>query len=237
MKEGFSWPALLIALPWLLWHRMWIVLVFYLALGVGLGALSEFGQLSDQATTILSVLVALFFGFEGNSLLRWTLARRGYEEIGEVAAETPRAAEMRFSKPRCGARPPAPCHDRGHRRLWLGQSALGIEGAPTAPAATLDDPPPILITADPEAVRRAERIVLPGVGAFRDCRDGIAAIAGMMEAIPSRQSRKAPTPGRTMRSARRTASGSAVMRIGGGSSRVAAARWSAFDAERRLPEP
>ena len=50
-------------------------------------------------------------------------------------------------------------------------------------AATLADPQPILVTADPEAVRRAERIVLPGVGAFRDCRDGIAAIDGMMEAL------------------------------------------------------
>ena len=31
VKEGFSWPAFLITLPWLIWHRMWIVLVFYLA--------------------------------------------------------------------------------------------------------------------------------------------------------------------------------------------------------------
>jgi Protein of unknown function (DUF2628) len=105
VKEGFSWPAFLIALPWLLWHRMWIVLVLYLALVLGLGALSEFGQLPDQVTTVVSFVIALILGFEGNGLLRWTLRRRGYEEIGEVAAETPAAAEMRFfeSEPR---RPP-----------------------------------------------------------------------------------------------------------------------------------
>lgn len=28
----------------------------------------------------------------------------------------------------------------------------------------------IMLTADPETVRRADRIVLPGVGAFADCR-------------------------------------------------------------------
>jgi glutamine amidotransferase len=50
-------------------------------------------------------------------------------------------------------------------------------------AGTLAGREPILVTADPEAVRRAERIVLPGVGAYRDCRDGIAAIPGMMEAL------------------------------------------------------
>jgi glutamine amidotransferase len=41
----------------------------------------------------------------------------------------------------------------------------------------------IEVTAEPEVVRKAERIVLPGVGAFRDCRDGLAAIPGMWETI------------------------------------------------------
>jgi glutamine amidotransferase len=50
-------------------------------------------------------------------------------------------------------------------------------------AAASADRQPIVVTADPEVVRRAERIVLPGVGAYRDCRGGIAAIAGMMEAL------------------------------------------------------
>lgn len=41
----------------------------------------------------------------------------------------------------------------------------------------------IKVTADPDDVRKADRIVLPGVGAFRDCRDGLAAIPGMWETI------------------------------------------------------
>jgi imidazole glycerol-phosphate synthase subunit HisH len=32
-------------------------------------------------------------------------------------------------------------------------------------------------------VRRAERIVLPGVGAFADCRRGLEAVAGMVEVL------------------------------------------------------
>jgi len=42
---------------------------------------------------------------------------------------------------------------------------------------------PVVVTDDPEAVRRADRVVLPGVGAFADCRRGVLAIDGMMEAL------------------------------------------------------
>lgn len=41
----------------------------------------------------------------------------------------------------------------------------------------------ILVTADPAAVARADRIVLPGVGAFADCKRGLAALPGMIEAM------------------------------------------------------
>jgi glutamine amidotransferase len=42
---------------------------------------------------------------------------------------------------------------------------------------------PIAVTRDPEVVRRAERVVLPGVGAFADCRRGLDAVPGMVEAL------------------------------------------------------
>ena len=41
----------------------------------------------------------------------------------------------------------------------------------------------ISVTADPDAVRRAERVVLPGVGAFADCKAGLEAIPGMTAAL------------------------------------------------------
>ena len=42
---------------------------------------------------------------------------------------------------------------------------------------------PIKVTSDPEAVARADRIVLPGVGAFADCRRGLDTIGGMIDAL------------------------------------------------------
>ena len=41
----------------------------------------------------------------------------------------------------------------------------------------------IRVTSDPDQVRRASRIVLPGVGAFADCRRGLDAREGLFEAI------------------------------------------------------
>jgi glutamine amidotransferase len=44
----------------------------------------------------------------------------------------------------------------------------------------------VLVTSEPEAVRRADRIVLPGVGAFADCMSGLQAVRGMRDAIQER---------------------------------------------------
>jgi glutamine amidotransferase len=41
----------------------------------------------------------------------------------------------------------------------------------------------VKVTSRPEEVRAAERIVLPGVGAFADCRNGLISIPGMVEAL------------------------------------------------------
>src|SRR6201985_1353684 len=41
----------------------------------------------------------------------------------------------------------------------------------------------IVTTADPEIVRDAERIVLPGVGAFADCMRGLSAVPGMVSVL------------------------------------------------------
>lgn len=44
----------------------------------------------------------------------------------------------------------------------------------------------VTVSSDPEVVRKADRIVLPGVGAFADCRQGLASYDGLFEAIEGR---------------------------------------------------
>ncbi|MBK1838802.1 imidazole glycerol phosphate synthase subunit HisH [Azospirillum sp. YIM B02556] len=41
----------------------------------------------------------------------------------------------------------------------------------------------VLVTSDADAVRRADRVVLPGVGAFADCKRGLSEVPGMLEAL------------------------------------------------------
>jgi glutamine amidotransferase len=49
----------------------------------------------------------------------------------------------------------------------------------------------VAVTADPAVVRAADRIVLPGQGAFADCAAGLAAVGGMRDAIEAATERGA----------------------------------------------
>ncbi|MBC7580599.1 MAG: imidazole glycerol phosphate synthase subunit HisH [Tardiphaga sp.] len=50
-------------------------------------------------------------------------------------------------------------------------------------ARSMEVPEKVVVTRDPEVVFRADRIVLPGVGAFADCRKGLDSLDGMVEAM------------------------------------------------------
>jgi glutamine amidotransferase len=68
----------------------------------------------------------------------------------------------------------------------LHSAAKAFERA--AHEAGLDQP--IVVTRDPHAVAAADRIVLPGVGAFADCRHGLDAVGGMVDALEEAVRRK-----------------------------------------------
>lgn len=59
-------------------------------------------------------------------------------------------------------------------------------------ASTLDHAPTILVTGDPDAVSKADRIVLPGVGAFAACMANLTARDGLIPALNSAVQRGAP---------------------------------------------
>lgn len=50
-------------------------------------------------------------------------------------------------------------------------------------ARAIAHPQPVVVTRDPDVVFRADRVVLPGVGAFADCRKGLDGLDGMVESL------------------------------------------------------
>jgi glutamine amidotransferase len=67
--------------------------------------------------------------------------------------------------------------DYGSGNLHSAQKALERAASEAGVDAT------IALTRDPDGVASADRIVLPGVGAFADCRRGLDAVEGMVEAL------------------------------------------------------
>lgn len=84
VPEGFSWWALLLPLPWLLLHRLWLCSVFWLAAAILAGVL---GEALPRAGTAAAIALALATAAFAHDLRRVTLARRGYRLEGAVIAD------------------------------------------------------------------------------------------------------------------------------------------------------
>jgi imidazole glycerol-phosphate synthase subunit HisH len=76
--------------------------------------------------------------------------------------------------------------DYGSGNLASASRALALAADRAGLAATVE------VTADPDVVAKADRIVLPGQGAFADCARGLAAVRGMRDAIEERTASGTP---------------------------------------------
>jgi len=76
--------------------------------------------------------------------------------------------------------------DYGSGNLTSASRALALA------AERADIPAEVRVTADPDYVARADRIVLPGQGAFADCSRGLNAVSGMRQAIETATRRGTP---------------------------------------------
>ncbi len=79
--------------------------------------------------------------------------------------------------------------DYGSGNLASASRALALAAERTGIAAA------VRVTADPDLVAAADRIVLPGQGAFADCARGLHAVSGMWEAIDRATSSGTPVLG------------------------------------------
>jgi Protein of unknown function (DUF2628) len=96
VRDRFAWGAFLLGPLWLLWRRLWLALIGYIVVvGLVMVALRLAGA-GPNWRTLAGVLIGLLLGFEAANLRRWTLARRGWRDLGIVIGDDREAAERRF---------------------------------------------------------------------------------------------------------------------------------------------
>ena len=107
VRDGFSLWAFLTTVLWMLWHRMWLVLLIYIAVVAGGETAMYYAGVPDFVLGIVGLLTSLLLGIEAGTLRRFTLASRGWKNIGIVSGDDQEDAERRFFDAWIGA-PTAP---------------------------------------------------------------------------------------------------------------------------------
>jgi hypothetical protein len=96
VRDGFYFWAFVLAPLWLLFRRLWLVLLGFIVVNALVGGILYMLGASGAFRFLGSLLIALLLGFEAATLWRWTLARRRWRMLGFVIADDEENAERRF---------------------------------------------------------------------------------------------------------------------------------------------
>lgn len=139
IPEKFSWGAFILSLLWLLWHRMWLVLLGFLVVSILAQAAANLA--GGVAPVLAAWAVAFLLGLEANGLRRWTLEQAKWRLLGLVSASDETEAELRyFSKLQAQSNgraedeaPPAPIERRSRTIPRVGtERVAGLTLSPGA---------------------------------------------------------------------------------------------------------
>jgi hypothetical protein len=137
VRDGFHFWAMVLGPLWLLWKRLWLALIGWMIVTVGLEvAVAQLGG-SRLALAAVGAIIAILTGLEASTLQRWTLSRRKWRQLDVVVGDDAETAERRF-------------FDRftaGNR--WTGYDPLSVDrGGPPptrdVPGQRFSAPPPPL---------------------------------------------------------------------------------------------
>src|SRR5262249_38080429 len=95
VRDGFHFWAMVLGPLWLVWKRLWLALLGWLVLVVGLEvALASFG--GGRLAVPVGIVLAVLMGLEASTLQRWTYSRRKWRQLDVVVADDEETAERRF---------------------------------------------------------------------------------------------------------------------------------------------
>jgi hypothetical protein len=147
VPDRFSRAAFLFGPFWLAANRLWLALLGWIAVFVGLTAAAIALQ-AEAALPLLTALLAFGVGLEASALRRYGLARRGYRLIDVVAGATQDDAERAHFNRVAAVEPAWPAAPAP-------QSPATSGPAPSAPYAGRPDAGPAVLGLFPAAGRRA----------------------------------------------------------------------------------
>jgi len=84
VREGFNIWALLIPVIWMLYRRMWLPVLGYLAVVLAFNLLVLAVSPPGYVVVVVAVAFAFYFAFEANQLRRWSLERKGWHLVAVV---------------------------------------------------------------------------------------------------------------------------------------------------------
>ncbi len=175
VRDGFSWGALVFAQLWLLAYRLWLALAVWVVLEIaffcpGLSPrLRPHGRARRWAGPP-------FYRFRGQPPAD-RQARAAGSRDGRRRGEQPGRGGGAVLRRGHGGHPAVSVAVVDYGSGNLHSAVKALERAAREAAV------PVTLTADPDVVARADHIVLPGVGAFADCRAGLDAVPGLVAAL------------------------------------------------------
>jgi hypothetical protein len=98
VRDGFHFWAFLVTPLWLLYRRLWLVLLGYVVLLAILEGAFYLLKLPEGARIAIDLLIGLLIGLEAGTLRRWTYARRKWRTLGVVTGDREEAEHRFFSQ-------------------------------------------------------------------------------------------------------------------------------------------
>lgn len=117
VRDGFYFWAFLLTPLWMLWHRLWLVLLIYVVAVLAIENALYYAGVDAAGGYLVLLLLSLLAGLEASTLRRFRLARRGFRQVGIVGGSNAETAERRFfhawadAAPGKSGKPPAPASE------------------------------------------------------------------------------------------------------------------------------
>ena len=127
LREGFCLAAFLLTVLWALANRLWLRAGVLAAVLGGLLAAITLAGLNGPGLAVITLAVMAWVGMEANDWRRAGLAKRGWREVGVIAAENQDAALRRYGDLAALSPEPSPGPATGDR-----QPAPSLEGPASA---------------------------------------------------------------------------------------------------------